>query len=249
MSGPATSGKISRDIRAIVAVLIKFSRSILAIFVGFVAVLVLTIATDVVLHAVHFYPPLGEYNPGSILIWATIYRTIYGIIGSYVTARLAPRRPMKHALIGGAIGFVLATIEAAATWNHVPSLGSHWYASPSSSAPSPPHGSAPNSTFGKPAPANPLKSLRLMPHHPFECLLILFYLTSIYVYARLFYVFRRSIRNFRPHFCLPRALSAKGRQKAPPNLSTLANPFLFTIIRFAPPVYPESFILGATPFF
>jgi hypothetical protein len=128
MSGPATSGKISRDIRAIVAVLIKFSRSILAIFVGFVAVLVLTIATDVVLHAVHFYPPLGEYNPGSILIWATIYRTIYGIIGSYVTARLAPRRPMKHALIGGAIGFVLATIGAAATWNHVPSLGSHWYA-------------------------------------------------------------------------------------------------------------------------
>jgi len=105
----------------------NIGRSILAVFVGFVVVLIITIGTDAILHAVHFYPPLGEYNPGSVLIWATVYRTIYGVIGSYVTARLAPRRPMKHALIGGAIGFVLATIGAAVTWNRVPSLGPHWY--------------------------------------------------------------------------------------------------------------------------
>jgi len=34
---------------------------------------------------------------------------------------------MKHALIGGAIGMVIATAGAIATWNHVPSLGPHWY--------------------------------------------------------------------------------------------------------------------------
>jgi len=102
-------------------------RSILCIFAGFFVVAVLSIGTDVVLHVIHFYPPLGQYTPGSILISATIYRTIYGVLGSYITAALAPARPMKHALIGAAIGLGLATIGAAVTWNHVPPLGPHWY--------------------------------------------------------------------------------------------------------------------------
>ena len=104
-----------------------FGRSVLCIFVGFVVVVVITLITDAILHKIHFYPPLGEYTSGSVLIWATVYRTIYGVIGSYVTARLAPNRPMMHALIGGAIGMVIATVGAAVTWNHVPALGPHWY--------------------------------------------------------------------------------------------------------------------------
>jgi hypothetical protein len=102
-------------------------RSILCIVIGFLVVVAITIITDVVLHKIHFYPPLGEYTSGSVLIWATVYRTIYGVLGSYITARLAPNRPMMHALIGGAIGTVLATIGAIATWNHVPPLGPNWY--------------------------------------------------------------------------------------------------------------------------
>lgn len=102
-------------------------RSILCIVVGFVVVLVITLVTDVTLHEIHFYPPWGEYNSSSVLIWATVYRTIYGVLGSYITARLAPNRPMLHALIGGAIGTVLATIGAIATWNQIPPLGPHWY--------------------------------------------------------------------------------------------------------------------------
>ena len=102
-------------------------RSILCILVGFVVVVAITIVTDVILHKIHFYPPLGEYNSSSVLIWATVYRTIYGVIGSYITAAMAPARPMKHALIGASIGLVLATIGAAVTWNHVPPLGPHWY--------------------------------------------------------------------------------------------------------------------------
>lgn len=102
-------------------------RSIFCIFIGFVVVVAITLITDVILHKIHFYPPLGEYTSGRVLIWATVYRTIYGVIGSYVTARLAPNRPMMHALIGGAIGTVIATAGAIATWNHVPPLGPHWY--------------------------------------------------------------------------------------------------------------------------
>ncbi|HJZ65995.1 MAG TPA: hypothetical protein VKD70_16830 [Candidatus Acidoferrum sp.] len=102
-------------------------RSALCIFVGFIVVVAITLITDAILHKMHFYPPLGEYTSGSVLLWATIYRTTYGVIGSYITARLAPNRPMMHALIGGAIGTLLATAGAIATWNHVPPLGPHWY--------------------------------------------------------------------------------------------------------------------------
>jgi len=105
----------------------SLGRSIFCIFVGFVVVIAITLITDVILHKIHFYPPLGEYTSGSVLVWATIYRTIYGVFGSYITARLAPNRPMMHALIGGAIGTLLATAGAIATWNHVPPLGPHWY--------------------------------------------------------------------------------------------------------------------------
>ena len=58
---------------------------------------------------------------------ATAYRIVFGILGSYVMARLAPNRPMQHALIGGIIGVIASSVGAAVTWNHVPSLGPHWY--------------------------------------------------------------------------------------------------------------------------
>jgi len=34
---------------------------------------------------------------------------------------------MGHALVIGALGTVLGLVGALATWNHVPSLGQHWY--------------------------------------------------------------------------------------------------------------------------
>lgn len=105
----------------------QIGRSILAILAGFVAVVVLSLATDVALHFAGLTPPLDQPMSDPMFLLATIYRTIYGIIGSYITARLAPDRPMQHSLIGGVIGFILAIVGAAVTWNHVPSLGPHWY--------------------------------------------------------------------------------------------------------------------------
>ena len=37
----------------------------------------------------------------ALFLLATVYRSLYAVAGSYVTARLAPHRPMKHALAGG----------------------------------------------------------------------------------------------------------------------------------------------------
>ena len=105
----------------------RIGRSVAALFAGFVLVVVLSILTDVILRATGVYPPLGQLAPDGLLLVATIYRTMYGIAGSYVTARLAPYAPMAHALTGGAIGLVLAAIGAASTWSHPEKFGAHWY--------------------------------------------------------------------------------------------------------------------------
>lgn len=100
-------------------------RSILALFAGFVAGVVLSLGTDLGLHAVGLWPSLGQPMSAQLLLFATVYRTTYGIISAYIVARLAPSRPLGHALIGGAIGTVLSIAGAAVTWNR--GFGPHWY--------------------------------------------------------------------------------------------------------------------------
>jgi len=58
---------------------------------------------------------------------ATFYRIVYGVMASYIIARLAPDRPMMHALVGGLLGLVVSIAGAAATWNKGPAFGPHWY--------------------------------------------------------------------------------------------------------------------------
>ncbi|HKV82526.1 MAG TPA: hypothetical protein VJP02_30540 [Candidatus Sulfotelmatobacter sp.] len=103
----------------------RVGRSIWAIVAGFLAVVILSTATDIVLHQLGIYPPLGQRMADRLFVWATVYRTIYGIFGSYLTARLAPSRPMWHALLGAGIGMLIGTAGAIATWNK--DLGPHWY--------------------------------------------------------------------------------------------------------------------------
>jgi len=102
-------------------------RSVLAIVAGFLAGALLSIATDIILHAVHFFSPLGTPPGNGALAVATIYRAAFSVLGCYLTARLAPRNPMKHALILGALGVVVSAIGAAATWNRSAEFGPHWY--------------------------------------------------------------------------------------------------------------------------
>jgi surface polysaccharide O-acyltransferase-like enzyme len=102
-------------------------RSIGAIVAGFLVIVVLSVATDIVMHATGIYPPWFQYMPDSLFLLATAYRAIYSVLGSYVTARLAPDRPMRHALILGVIGVVLSTVGAIGTWNQGRELGPKWY--------------------------------------------------------------------------------------------------------------------------
>jgi len=101
-------------------------RSIAAVAIGFVAVAALSLGTDEVLHLLQVYPPWGEpMREPSLNLLALSYRSIYTVFGMYLTAVLAPSAPMRHALIGGAIGMVIATLGAIAT---IPlDLGPAWY--------------------------------------------------------------------------------------------------------------------------
>jgi drug/metabolite transporter (DMT)-like permease len=103
------------------------AKSIGSILAGFLVVIVLTLGTDMALHAMGVYPPWGQPVGSAVLLLATAYRTVYGVVGSYIMARLAPDRPMGHALVGGAVGLVLSIFGAVVTWHRGPAFGPHWY--------------------------------------------------------------------------------------------------------------------------
>lgn len=105
----------------------NIGRSIGAAVAGIVAGIVLSLGTDAALRAAHIFPATNVVMSDGLFALATTYRTVYGILSCYITARLAPWRPMKHALIVGALGMVVSLIGTIATWNMVASLGPHWY--------------------------------------------------------------------------------------------------------------------------
>lgn len=102
-------------------------RSIGAVLTGLVAVVVLSTATDAVLHGTGIYRPEGRPMADALFLLATAYRVAYAILGSYVAARLAPDRPMAHALALGAVGVVISSLGTLATTNAGPEFGPSWY--------------------------------------------------------------------------------------------------------------------------
>lgn len=102
-------------------------RSIGALLAGFVLVVVLSIGTDVALRATGVFPPLGQGMSDPLFLLATAYRVLCAVAGSYVTARLAPHSPMKHALAGGLVGLALSVVGAVTTWDRGSEFGPHWY--------------------------------------------------------------------------------------------------------------------------
>jgi hypothetical protein len=102
-------------------------RSAGAILAGLVAIVVLSVGTDAALHAAGVFPPIGQPMSDSLFVLATAYRIVYSVAGCYLAARLAPDRPMGHALALGAVGVLVSAAGAAATWNKGPEFGPHWY--------------------------------------------------------------------------------------------------------------------------
>lgn len=103
------------------------ARSVGAIVAGVVVGLVLTLGTDAVLHAVGVFPPYGQIASNGALAVATAYRFVFSVLGSYIGARLAPNRPMWHAMFLGYLNLLVSAIGAIVTWNREAEFGPHWY--------------------------------------------------------------------------------------------------------------------------
>jgi hypothetical protein len=99
-------------------------RSIVAFLASFVTVIVLSLGTDLLMHALGLFPGLGKpILDSKLLALAFGYRLLYGVLGGYVIARLAPFAPLGHAVASGVVGMVLSTIGAVTMWG----LGPNWY--------------------------------------------------------------------------------------------------------------------------
>ena len=100
-------------------------KSIWAVFAGVLSIVVVTTIVDIALHAAGVYPPMDQPLDDSLALLATSYRVVISVAGAWLTARLAPDKPMRHALILGCVGILLGLVGLVATWNK--GLGPTWY--------------------------------------------------------------------------------------------------------------------------
>ena len=101
-------------------------KSIAAVLGGLVFIFVTHTGVDRILEASGIFPPPDQgLHTTWMLMLATAYRVILSIAGCYITARLAPSRPVAHALVLGSIGVIgsLAGLSMAISQN----LSPLWY--------------------------------------------------------------------------------------------------------------------------
>jgi uncharacterized membrane protein YeaQ/YmgE (transglycosylase-associated protein family) len=101
-------------------------RSARAIVAGLGANILLSTSVDQVFHFIGVYPPWGmpmEQAGDNML--ALSYRVVIGVISGYVAARLAPHRPVTHAIILGMIGTALGLLGLMVVMQNP--MGPTWY--------------------------------------------------------------------------------------------------------------------------
>ena len=108
----------------------QMARSITAVVVGFVFIGVLSFGADAAIKNMmpDAFGPTGRVESTPVLLLTIGYVLVFAVAGCYLTARLAPRNPMKHALVLGVLGLIFNVVgtvvmwEAAPAWYHIISL-------------------------------------------------------------------------------------------------------------------------------
>jgi hypothetical protein len=106
----------------------RLLRSIGAVLAGLLAIVLLSIATDIVMFATRVFPERGQPMTDALWLIPTGYRFAFSVLGCWLTAWLAPKWPMRHALALGGIGLLLGVIGVIVTLNADQTLGPTWYA-------------------------------------------------------------------------------------------------------------------------
>lgn len=91
-------------------------KSVGAVFAGMLVIIILSVVTDQILEQ-------GKIFASIPLVLALVYRTVFAILGGYVTAMLAPSKHMKHVVVLTVIGSILGTLGALANWGK----SDEWY--------------------------------------------------------------------------------------------------------------------------
>ena len=99
-------------------------KSIGAVFAGMLCIIFLSIGTDYALEKLGVFPQSDEHPFVTwMLLLAFVYRTLYGVLGGYVTATFAPVYPLRHAIILGITGTIVSILGLVKSWD----MSSHWY--------------------------------------------------------------------------------------------------------------------------
>lgn len=101
-------------------------KSIGAVVAGLIFIGVTHSVTDAILENLGVLPD-GHLNVSAeLILFVIFYRAVFSFAGCYLTAALAPKSPMKHALILGGIGTILSAVGAIVTANM--NIAPAWYA-------------------------------------------------------------------------------------------------------------------------
>jgi hypothetical protein len=100
-------------------------RSVVAIVVGFVVIAALSLGTDLALKSAmpQWFGPNGSVTDPAVLLLVMGYVAVYAVFGCWLAGRLAPDRPMRHALILGFLGLLFNVAGTIAMWGTAPA----WY--------------------------------------------------------------------------------------------------------------------------
>ncbi len=100
-------------------------RSIVSIVAGFIFIGSLSFGADALLRSVMpgMFSATGRVESVPVLALIILYVFVFAVAGCYLTARLAPRNPLKHALVLGVLGLIFNVAGTIAMWDSAPA----WY--------------------------------------------------------------------------------------------------------------------------
>lgn len=96
-------------------------KSIGSIVAGFMAATILSLATDMILSFSGLLE-MQHFNKNSPVVIGSviIYRFLFNTSGCFLAARLAPAKPMQHAMGLGFLGFMTSIIGGFFMWDQAP---------------------------------------------------------------------------------------------------------------------------------